>query len=229
MSNNKPDLVIYDFCETLVSIQTADRFINYVVDETKTKSFISNLEKFLTLTRLFAIIKLILPKLNLSKKINLLKIRNFNELQLKEIAIKYYEEIIKSNYNHIILEKLKQDLEKKNLVMVISGGYDMYLNLFCKEFGIDYLLSSKIEIVESKATGFLKGKDCMFNEKVIQLEKFIWDKKLEFENSIVYSDSITDLPLFNWAKEKYVISYNKNQNWVKQNNFREIILKRDAC
>lgn len=228
MSNKKPDLVIYDFCETLVSIQTADRFINYVVDETKTKSFISKLDFFFTLTRFYTFTNLIFPKLNLSKKINLLKIRNFNESQLKEIAIKYYEEIIKSNYNYIILEKLKQDVEKKNLVIVISGGYDIYLNLFCKEFGIDYLLSSKIKIVESKATGFLKGKDCMFNEKVIQLEKLIWDKKLDFENSIVYSDSSTDLPLFNWAKEQNVISYNKSQNWVKQNNFREIILKRNA-
>ncbi len=228
MNNTKPNLVIYDFCETIVSIQTADRFINYCSDSINPNSFISSLEKILIKSRFFAIINLINPKLNLSKKINLLKIRNVSELQLNGLAVKYYEGLIKPNFNSLILERLQQDIKKKNIVLIISGGYDFYLKLFCEEFGINYLLSSKIKIMDNKASGFLDGKDCMFEQKVLLLNKLILDEKLDFENTIVYSDSITDLPLFNWAKERFVISYNKSQNWVKQHNFNELIINRNA-
>jgi HAD superfamily phosphoserine phosphatase-like hydrolase len=228
MNNTKPNLVIYDFCETIVSIQTADRFINYCSDAINTNSFLTRLEKFLIKSRFFAIVNLIYPKLNLSKKINLLKIRNVSALQLNGLAIKYYEGVIKPNFNNIILERLQQDVKMKNIVLIISGGYDFYLKLFCEEFQINYLLSSKIKIMDSKASGFLDGKDCMFEQKVLQLNKLILDEKLDFENTIVYSDSITDLPLFNWAKERFVISYNKSQNWVKQHNFNELIINRNA-
>jgi HAD superfamily hydrolase (TIGR01490 family) len=228
MNNTKPNLVIYDFCETIVSIQTADRFINFCLENNKKKSIITVIEKLLTVGRFFAIVNLMYPKLNLSKRINLFKIRGFDESQLQIFASKYYKDIIKPCFNLTILDILKQDITDNNkIVVIVSGGYNFYLQLFCEEFGINYLLSSKIEIVNGKATGFLNDKDCLFEEKVNLLNRLIKEKKIEFNHSIVYTDSITDLPILNWANEKYVISYNKSQKWALDNKFSEIILTRN--
>jgi HAD superfamily hydrolase (TIGR01490 family) len=224
------NLVVFDFCETIVSIQTADRFVDFVAKHSQPRYFklITLLEKALTKSRFYVLFSIFFSKYNLSKKINLLKIRGVSETKLKELSYRYYNEIIKSNFNKDILTLLLNIIEQKNIVYVISGGYNPYLELFCLEYKIDYLFSSKIKIKNKSVTGFLEGKDCMFEEKVKLLQEHLNTHNLNFENTIVYSDSITDMPLFNWAKEQYVISYNESQRWVNQNKFKEIIIKRHA-
>lgn len=227
MSNKYSKLVVFDFCETIVSKQTANNFINYISSENKTKwsIFISKLEYFLTKTRFFAIVDRIYPKLNLSKKTNLFKIRGINEQDLKTYAKKYYKEFIVENYNQVIIDAMKMYLSQNDtLVVIASGGYNPYLEIFCKEFNIHHLFSSKIECKNLKVTGFNKGEDCMFEEKVKQLNAFIEINKLTFGNKIVYSDSVSDLPLFKWGDISHVISYNKSQNWPLKYNYNEIII-----
>jgi len=227
MKHNYSNLVVFDFCETIVSKQTANNFINFIAERNKTKwsRIIGKLEYFLTQTRFFAIVDRMYPKLNLSKKINLLKIRGLIEVDLKTYANKYYKDFIVKNYNQVIIDAMKMYLSKNDsLVVIASGGYNPYLEIFCKEFNIYHLFSSKIECNNSKVTGFYDGEDCMFEEKVKQLNSFIEINKLTFSNKIVYSDSISDLPLFKWSDIRYVISYNKSQNWPSTYDYNEIII-----
>jgi HAD superfamily phosphoserine phosphatase-like hydrolase len=225
-NSNHPNLVIYDFCETIVSIQTADRFVNYVAFKLNKGKIISIIEGILIKTRFFAVINKIYPKLNISKKFNLIKLRGVKEDELKLLAIKYYNEVIKTSFNKIIVDKLQDDINNRNIVVIVSGGYNPYLEIFCRDYKINYLLSSKIKVVNGLVSGFLSGTDCMFENKVKHVNELIKKKQLVYKNTIVYSDSPTDLPIFNWANESYVISYNKSQNWAIQNDFNEIIIER---
>jgi phosphoserine phosphatase len=58
---------------------------------------------------------------------------------------------------------------------------------------------------------------------VYLLEKFINETNIIYSKSIVYSDSITDLPLLKWADEAVVISKSKSQLWANDFGFKEII------
>jgi HAD superfamily phosphoserine phosphatase-like hydrolase len=223
---NNPNLVIYDFCETIVSIQTADRFVDYVADKLNKGRTFSIIEGILIKTRLFAVVNKIYPKFNISKKFNLFKLRGVKEDDLKLLAIKYYNEVIQPSFNKIIVEKLQDDINNQNIVVIVSGGYNPYLEIFCSDYKINYLLSSKIKVANGIVSGFLNGADCMFENKVKYVNDLIKKKQFVYKNTIVYSDSITDLPLFKWANESYVISYNKSQNWAVQNDFNEIIIER---
>jgi len=66
----------------------------------------------------------------------------------------------------------------------------------------------------------------MFDTKVHLIEEFLKSTNYNLKDSIVYSDSKTDLPLLKWASNAYVISYNKSQRWPYEVGLDEIILNR---
>ncbi len=230
MKKNNSTLVVFDFCETLVSIQTANRFIDFISENSNTgfSKVITKLELLLTSLRVFAVINLLAPKWNLSKKINLLKVRGIPLRGFESIVLKYVQEVINPKINESLIKELKWYVANDYVVCIVSGGYKHYLEVFCKEYGVNFLLANDFEVKKQKFTGFMNGKDCMFDEKVVQLEKYIDSNNLSFKKKIVYSDSPTDMPLFKWADEQFAISYNKSQKWALDNNFKEIILPRNV-
>ena len=70
MPDKLPELVIYDFCETLVSIQTADFFVDYVCKHSNRFNLTDKIEKLLIKTKVKFAINLLFPKFNFSKKLN---------------------------------------------------------------------------------------------------------------------------------------------------------------
>ena len=78
----------------------------------------------------------------------------------------------------------------------------------------------KIKIENNICTGFLDGLDCM-NERKIQYINKLFPSKPTY--SIAFSDSLSDIPLLQYATDGVVVSRNKHQNWVDNNKFKELI------
>lgn len=221
------NLVVFDFCETLVNFQTANAFIDFVVERKKTiwSRFLTSLEFIFVHSRIFAIVDRFLPKYNISKRVNLMKIRSISELEIKNFASDFYNTIINKSIIHFLFTELKKYVDNGDYVIIASGGYDVYLNLFAADNNVKNIVSSKIEFKNGKATGFLlNGKDCLYEEKVIQLDELIHTINLEFQNKISFTDSISDLPLLKWSNEGIVVSKGRSQNWPQIYNFKEIVL-----
>jgi HAD superfamily hydrolase (TIGR01490 family) len=221
-------IAIFDFCETLTSFQTADRFVNYVVQDNKSiwVNFLNQIIYILNSFRVFTAINLVFPKWNLSKKICLMKLKGIPEDVIKTKALNYIDEIIYPGINIMILEKLRNFKRNGFLVFISSGGYEPYLTLFSEREGVDKLFCTRIEFIGGKASGAIVGKDCMFENKLTMLKEYLSFEEIVFNDSYVYTDSISDLPLLKWAKNPHVISYNKSQYWSKLNGFNEILLKK---
>ena len=221
------NLVVFDFCETLVNFQTANAFIDFVVERKKTiwSRFIASLEMIFLHSRFFAVVDRFFPKYNISKRVNLMKIRGISEIDIKNFAINFHQNIINKRTIQPLLDELKRLVNNGDYVIIASGGYDVYLNLFASDYKVKYIVSSKIKFNNGKASGFLlDGKDCLYEEKVIQLDKLIHANNLEFQHKISYTDSITDLPLLKWSNEGIVVSKGKSQNWPHTYNLKEIVL-----
>lgn len=217
-------LVIFDFCETLVSIQTADYFIEYLKVKTGHKSSKSYLLfiKFLKLSKLRVLINKLIPSYNIDKRLKLFEIRGMESRLVDKFSEEFIDEEIIPKIIPETLKLLHFHQTEGDTILLISGGYLPYLSLFAKKYNIKYVSGTKMEIVNHKVTGLINGRDCMREQKVLILESIINEFKLNSNESIVYTDSITDLPILQWANKGVVVSKsnnNNNNNWVTKYGF----------
>ena len=227
MVTNK-NLVVFDFCETLVNFQSADKFIFHILENNKTfwSIFSKRVNALFSFFKVYSIFNKINPELNLSKRIVLLGLRGISKDTINEAAESYLNDVVLLNLNTEVFNYLEQHKTNGDLLLLSSGGYHPYLELFQKKLSFNYLMCSKIEFTKNLATGFLEGNDCMHKNKVTLLKDLIRLNNLNYNQIITYTDSITDMPLLKFSNIGYVISYNSNRDWVKNEKFNEIIIKR---
>lgn len=221
--NNR--FVYFDFCETLVSFQTADAFVDFVRVRSASwrMNFLENCYLLLRKFQLFRIAYKLFPTGSIEKRFKLFQLKGININVLDKLAGEYYEQVIKKKFVHILLDKLKEHIRLGDRVELVSGGYSIYLKYFCSEFGIQKLHSSIIDFDKAgNCTGRISGLDCLYKNKVVIL-KNCKDLDSVENKSIAYTDSITDLPLLNWVNVGVVVSKGKSQDWARKLGFEQII------
>lgn len=214
-------LVIFDFCGTLISFQTADRYVNYCVNhlpENKTVQRRRKWLKILDALRVFKIYNHIKPGNNWRKRVVLWQLKGVSYERCDVLAKAYFEQELLPNTVAPAIEKLESHLAKKDRVVILSGGYDVYINYFAAHFGVDEVLSSKIAFANNICLGKMDGKDCMRANKVEYIKPL-----LKGEKTICYTDSVTDLPILELIDEPIVVSKNAPQEWAATRNYQQII------
>lgn len=216
-------LIVFDFCETLVNLQTADNFVLWVLkNEGLDKRSGLKVIRFLKKIKFVTTINLLFPKWNIEKRMMLFLLKNVS-LETIEINAKNYANDLKEKWVQELKELFLHHLNQKDLVVVVSGGYEVYLKHFFSEFPEVTVFGTKVKIEKGRLTGGFDGKDCMFQEKVEIMNTWIHANGVNKSQSMVFSDSISDLPLLLWAEEGIVVSRRMNQSWAKKYNLKEII------
>jgi len=208
MANKKEKIALFDFCETIVSFQSADRYARYVVD-----NFATPIVRFRH--RLYVLQE----KFHLASRFNKYFHTRFitKELLLKQLkgvkyevmdlaAKEYYNMIIRPNLIPETIVELMRLQKDGYRIVIVSAGYDIYIKYFAKEFGINTedVHANKLLFKDQEFCGGY-DKDCIGEVKVeILNENF----RKEDVYVVAYTDSESDLPLLNWADEGY---------WVKRN------------
>lgn len=218
------NLVIFDFCETLVPFQSADAFISFVLSKNKSKRKKNILQHPLLdnkVTNVF--FNKFFPKYNFNKRKVLSQIRGYKIEELELLAVEYAENLSASIIPEL-MEKFNFHKSCGDEIIIISGGYEIYLKHFSKEFGFDACYATKMGTDNNLYTGKFDGNDCMFAQKVKYAEQYKSKMKEQPEKTVVYTDSESDLELMKWADEGIVVSKTPQQ-WAKNYNFNEIIWK----
>ncbi|WP_461204537.1 HAD-IB family hydrolase [Clostridium sp. DL1XJH146] len=145
--------------------------------------------------------------------------RFFDGIKIEEfnIIVKdfYKERLSKILYNDGI-NALRDFSEKGYKVYLISASPEVYLNEFYNIKQVDKVIGTKLIIENGVYRNIIDGENCKGEEKVRRLKEFI-DKekiKVDFENSFMYSDSLSDLPLFNLVGNPYLINYKKKHKEI---------------
>ncbi len=195
--------VLLDICDTLVNFQTADKFVEFVLEK-KNLHFKNVKLNLLKLVRNTYIGKIFYRR-GLNYKLRTLKfIKGLKYEELDYFAFLYYKNIIKHRYNPFVLKFLGKYKSAK--VFIVSGGYDIYIKYIAKDLGIKHIVCSELHFDKNIFTGKLKDLDCMGINKVILLDKKNLLKEIDFETTAVLSDSISDLPLFSLGKYKIAVN-----------------------
>jgi len=212
----KSEIAIFDFDNTLINFQSADRFVDFVYKSDKTLwgRFITILHPIL--------IKLKLLPGSRNKKWILKKLFGIHIDTLKAQSKNFYNQEIRPNFNKQVLDKLIEHKKKDDYLILLSGSYSSYLKHFCHEFKIDCLISTKILIDKKICQGKIDGIDCMGINKLIMLNDFLDKNKFDMSNSSFYTDHHSDIYIYPLIKNFYLIDYGQNNDWAKNVTYKKI-------
>ena len=109
------------------------------------------------------------------------------------------EEFIQKNIHHLT-DNLTKDLLNEasfaDKVLIASGSHDFLVKGFADFFKIDSSIGTPVELKNNIFTGQLSGEPTFSDGKVRAVEKWCNSNDIEVKDSIFYSDSINDLPMF---------------------------------
>lgn len=214
----KKKLALFDFCDTLITFQSADMFVEYVLHNKPSCKRSKVLDFFKV-----GYDALPVHPWNIGKQLLLRQLRGFKEKEIDISAGNFYKEIILSNIKRNVYKKLKEHQIQGYTTVIISGGYTPYLKYFTKENMIDHCIATDIGFDGGVCTGKIRGLDCMNINKIKKLKEVIDLNEFDLRESFVYSDSKSDLPLFRLVGNAVVVTDNPNQNWITKNNFKMLI------
>ena len=119
---------------------------------------------------------------------------------LKREEIRKIFEWVSSNY---VMKLLRPDImavlgrhrKEGHTTVLLSGGFNDFLEIIRQRLDVDYAVGTKIEVVEDICSGRIVGPLCFGINKARLLEEFISGAKLniDFGLSFAYADSIVDI------------------------------------
>lgn len=151
----------------------------------------------------------------------------FDERRVKECFLKFLDgidekkvaELVKEFYENRLSKILYEDA--LNMIKKLKGeGYDVYLISASPEFylmefyaieEVDKIIGTKFSMNDGKFARKMDGSNCKGEEKVRRLKQVLKEENIEvdFENSYMFSDSLSDSPLLDLVGKPYLINYKK--------------------
>lgn len=222
MANKKDKIAIFDFCDTLVSFQTANEYVRFFVKNYANLSVKLRHFVYLTLSAsgLISHMEKKHPEKNIRKRILLWQLKGSTRDKMEMIAKEYYERRIKPCLVSETITELLKCKKEGCKILIVSGGYDIYIKHFALEYGIETRNIIANQLLFDK--NLFIGKydlECMGEEKVRLLSKIL--KQRDDFNVVAYSDSESDLPMLLWADKGIVIT----KSWAKKYQFKEITIE----
>lgn len=223
--NRSKNVALFDFCGTIANFQTADPFVDYVRLHSKRFAvlFFKHLHRLLCLLRIIKILTILFPRKSVNKRLYALQLRGFSYEELDQMAYGYYLDKVRPNLIVRTLDELKRRQNEGWRIVIVSGGYDLYINYFAKEYGIEMkdIICTSFKFKDGICTGHFEGKDCLFTEKVNRLNKYMKEYQ---RYSVAYSDSNSDIPFLSWANVGYVVRKSQIESWDVEGLFEEIVV-----
>lgn len=151
----------------------------------------------------------------------------YDEKRVKECFLKFIDNIEEKELQDLVKRfyknRLSQILYKDAIDMMYKlkkEGYDIYLisaspEFYIKEFYnidiVDKVIGTRFEFAQGKFTRKMMGNNCKGEEKVRRLKEVLAKDniKVDFENSYMFSDSLSDKPLLDLVGKPYLINYKK--------------------
>jgi len=220
-------VALFDFCETLVDFQTADAYVHYVREITGNKRMLrlNIVHSILIRIKVIRLLSLIFRYSSINKRIILYQLKGFTQQELDRYAEQYYANRIKPKLNKLLIKELILKQQEGYTIVLVSGGYDIYLKFFSVEFNIDGLISTKIRFKNNKCTGKFDGIDCLWDNKITLLENYFKGQQIDKQKSYAYSDSKSDLPLLRWVNNGVVVRKDMPSKWALKEGFCQIVWK----
>lgn len=163
-------------------------------------------------------------------------LKGYDERRVKECFLKFLEDMDEKEFKELMKRFYKNRLSKlfyKDAIDMMkklkNEGYDIYLISASPEFylyelyeleEVDKIIGTRFEFNEGKFVRKMSGENCKGEEKVKRLKEVLAKENIEvdFKESYMFSDSLSDKPLLDLVGKPYLINYKKKSeievlNW----------------
>ena len=138
-------------------------------------------------------------------------IENIDEAELAKLTKLFYDERISKILYKDAVDMIKKLKKEGYMVILISASPEFYVKEFYAIKEVDLIIGTKFTFEGGKFVRKMDGNNCKGEEKVRRLNKFLKEKniKVDFKNSYMFSDSLSDKPLLDLVGNPYLINYKK--------------------
>ena len=147
-------------------------------------------------------------------------IDGIKEQDLSKLVKSFYEEKLKTIVYEDALKMMKKLKNEGYDIYLISASPEFYINEFYNIEEVDKIIGTKFNFSDGIFTRKMEGENCKGEEKVRRLKEVLKNEKTEvdFKESYMFSDSLSDKPLLDLVGKPYLINYKKNHkieilNW----------------
>ncbi|MGL5084127.1 MAG: HAD-IB family hydrolase [Clostridium sp.] len=142
-------------------------------------------------------------------------IDGIEEKHLAQLVKSFYEKRLSTILYKDAIDMIKKLKGEGYKVFLISASPEFYLNELYAISEVDLIIGTKFLFNEGKFARKMDGLNCKGEEKVRRLKEVIKKENLDvdFENSYMFSDSLSDKPLLDLVGKAYLINYKKKHEF----------------
>ena len=136
------------------------------------------------------------------------------------------EEFIQKNIDNLtddLTADLLNEAKSADKVLIASGSHDFLVKGFAEYFDIESSIGTPVEIKNDIFTGSLSGEPTFSDGKVKAVKNWCFTNDLKIQDSIFYSDSINDLPMFEACGDPIVVNPDDNLKEIAINRSYKIL------
>lgn len=144
-------------------------------------------------------------------------IHGMNGEKMDELIKDFYENRFKNILYKDGIEMIRKLKNEGYKIYLISASPEFYLNELYEIKEIDKIIGTKFKKNETSYTRFMEGVNCKGEEKINRLMASLKEDNIEvdFKESYMFSDSLSDLPLLKLVGKPYLINYKKKYDGIE--------------
>ena len=201
-------LAVFDVDFTLTSRETQVELMRFLIR--KNPAYLRYLPGSL-LAGLFFVLKLFDEKQ--SKELNLKLLRGMPLKELKKLAHDFFDEGIKPILYVDGLKAIRRHYKDGMRIILISASPDFYIEEFERSPFIEKAMGTRFEIKDGLFTGKIIGANNKGEEKISRILEYLGDTPIDWDYSVMYSDSLSDKPLMDRRGQAFLINHKPNHQF----------------
>jgi HAD superfamily hydrolase (TIGR01490 family) len=141
-------------------------------------------------------------------------IDGMKEEELLKLVEEFYEKSLSRIFYTDAIDTMKKLKAKGYKIYLISASAQFYLDELYNIKEVDKVIGTIFKCESGKYSRKIQGENCKGESKVKRLLTVIKEENLEvnFKDSFMFSDSLSDTPLFELVGHPYLINYKKKHD-----------------
>lgn len=210
-------LAIFDVDFTLTKRETLIEFYRFMLR--REPKLIMHMPKVLLSAILFS---LKLVPLKKTKEYFIGFIDGIKEEDMKKLVKDFYEKRLSRILYRDAIDTIRKLKAEGCRIYLISASAEFYLKELYNIPEVDKVIGTRFICENGLHSRRIEGENCKGEEKVSRLMEELKKDNIEvdFQNSYMFSDSLSDLPLFNLVGNPFLINYKKKHENIKILNWK---------